>query len=130
MLIYFPTAISCTVIMNTAPVVCGHPLQDRVSTPDSEGIEIMNYVAPAIEGTTVTFKCLSQYDLIGPNTTVCMENGEWEPDPREVECKGKAYATKLLTLTTKGVVNFYDDNSTIAWRFLSIHPVLTGIRIV
>ena len=89
-LYYLPIALPYTVTTYTAPAVCGHPLHDRVSAPGSENIEIMNYVAPAMEGTTVIFKCPSQYDLIGPNTTVCMENGEWEPDPREVECKGIA----------------------------------------
>ena len=43
---------------------------------------------PAIEGTTVTFECPPEYILIGPNTTTCMGNGEWKPDPRDVECKG------------------------------------------
>ena len=41
----------------------------------------------AIEGTTITFGCSPEYILIGPNTTTCMGNREWEPDPREVECK-------------------------------------------
>ena len=41
-----------------------------------------------MEGTTLTLVCLPQYILIGPNTTTCMRNGKWEPDPREVECKG------------------------------------------
>ena len=24
--------------------------------------------------------------VIGPNSSTCMGNGEWEPDPREVRC--------------------------------------------
>jgi hypothetical protein len=93
MLIYFPIAMPCTATTYVASAVCGHPLHDRVSAPDSESIEIMNYVAPAVEGTTVTFKCPSQYDLIGPNITVCMGNGEWEPDPREIVCRGMAVSS-------------------------------------
>ena len=43
---------------------------------------------PALEGAVLSFDCPPQHVLIGPNTTTCMGNGEWEPDPREVECKG------------------------------------------
>ena len=50
----------------------------------------MGYMDPAIEGATVTLVCPPQYALIGPDTTTCMGNGEWETDPREVECKGTA----------------------------------------
>ena len=48
----------------------------------------MDYIDPAIEGTTVTFECPHEHVLIGPNTTTCMGNGEWEPDPRDLTCKG------------------------------------------
>ena len=47
----------------------------------------MGYMDPATEGTTLTFDCLPEYILNGPNTTTYMGNGKWEPDPREVECK-------------------------------------------
>jgi hypothetical protein len=43
---------------------------------------------PALEGTVLSFHCPPQYVLIGSNITTCMGNEEWEPDPREVECKG------------------------------------------
>ena len=43
---------------------------------------------PALEGTNITFSCPLDLVLTGPNSSTCMENGEWEPDPREVECKG------------------------------------------
>ena len=45
---------------------------------------------PATVGTTATFSCHSglSHTLIGPNTTTCIWNGEWEPDPRETKCKG------------------------------------------
>ena len=51
-------------------------------------IIIMGYMDPAMEGATVTLVCPPQYALIGPNTTMCTGNGEWEPNPMEVECKG------------------------------------------
>ena len=37
----------------------------------------------------MTFACPSTHILVGPNTTTCMGNGEWEPDPRLVECIGE-----------------------------------------
>ena len=40
-------------------------------------------------GTTVAVTCPSGLILTGPNTSTCMESGEWEPDLREVECKGE-----------------------------------------
>ena len=46
-------------------------------------------INPAIEGTIITFSCsASDLVLTGPNSTICMSNGEWEPDPTEVACKG------------------------------------------
>jgi hypothetical protein len=65
-------------------VICSHPFQDV----DSNSVIIEDYMDPALEGTVLSFGCPHQYVLIGPNTTMCMGNGEWEPDPREVECKG------------------------------------------
>ena len=41
-----------------------------------------------MEGATIKFECPREHILIGPSTTTCMGNGEWEPDPREVECRG------------------------------------------
>jgi hypothetical protein len=71
-------------------VICGHPFQDKISV-DNDAIVIEGYMDPALEGTVVSFDCSPQNVLIGPNTTMCMGNGEWEPDPREVECKGTRY---------------------------------------
>ena len=52
-------------------------------------IEPIGYSQPAIVGTSVTFVCPSTHVQTGPNTTTCMRNGEWEPDPRLVECTGE-----------------------------------------
>ena len=43
---------------------------------------------PSFEGAVLSFDCPPHYVLIGFNTTTCMGNGEWEPDPRDMECKG------------------------------------------
>ena len=42
---------------------------------------------PVLEEAVLSFDCPPHYVLVGPNTTVCIGNGEWKPDPREVKCK-------------------------------------------
>ena len=37
-------------------------------------------------GTTINFTCPPDLSLIGPNSTTCTRNGEWEPDPNEAMC--------------------------------------------
>ena len=50
---------------------------------------IANYSYPAIEGAIAVFSCSnSGYMLTGPSTVTCMGNGEWVPDPRDVQCEG------------------------------------------
>ena len=41
---------------------------------------------PAVEGTTATFYCLVGSISNGPDLSTCMENGEWEPAPYQVNC--------------------------------------------
>ena len=70
---------------------CGDPMEQ--TTALAEG-----YVDPALEGQTITFICPRGLILSGSNSSTCMENGEWEPDPREVECTG----TPVTTTTSIG----------------------------
>ena len=52
---------------------------------------IHDYSEPAIAGTTLSFNCSQPEEvLIGPNTTTCMYNGRWVPDPLQpqISCKG------------------------------------------
>ena len=65
---------------------CGDPLE-RLSV--NNFIISTGYTNPALEGSSVNFSCPSELVLIGPRSSTCMRNGEWEPDPREVECKGE-----------------------------------------
>ena len=54
----------------------------------NDSLNITGYSQPAIVGSNVTFSCTIGMEQIGPNSTICMENGKWEPDPQKVECKG------------------------------------------
>ena len=47
------------------------------------------HTGSSLEGSIVNFTCPPGVPLSGPNTSTCMENGRWEPDPREVHCIGE-----------------------------------------
>ena len=72
------------VMMSLYIADCGYP-NFQVDSP----VLVMGYSDPAREGTAITFSCSPGLVLTGPNTTTCMDNGQWEPDPREVKCKGE-----------------------------------------
>ena len=59
----------------------------REITDDS--VQVTNYRDPSIEGTVLTFSCSSGLVLTGPNTSMCMDNGQWKPDLKEAKCKGE-----------------------------------------
>ena len=54
-----------------------------------KSIRIYGSMNPTIEGTSVTFSCPPGLVLTGPNTSMCMRNGEWEPDPQKLKCLGE-----------------------------------------
>ena len=57
----------------------------------NDSISVLGYSHPAIVGASVNFTCPHKHLLIGPHSATCMENGEWEPDPVQVECKGELH---------------------------------------
>ena len=63
-------------------------LDDLMASMDGL-LKIMGYEEPALEGTVVNFTCPTGMVLNGPSASTCMGNGEWEPNPLGVECKGK-----------------------------------------
>ena len=67
---------------------------------------VMAYEDPALEGESITFTCPTGAILIGPNSSICARNGEWEPDPREVECSLLATTSTTIPSTT-----LYDTKS-------------------
>ena len=56
------------------------------------------YEDPAQQGQNIIFTCHPGQVLNGSNTSTCMGNGEWEPDPREVECTNGLETTSAITL--------------------------------
>ena len=64
----------------------------------NDPLNITGYSQPALVGSNATFSCPLGLEQTGPKSSTCMENGEWEPDPREVECKGDYYLYLLLLM--------------------------------
>ena len=90
--VYCPVHYTCIILIpSPTPVtaVCDS-LQVEGST-GSTSVRITGSTYPALEGTSITFHCSPGLTLIGPVSSTCMGNGEWEPDPRKVECKGNIY---------------------------------------
>ena len=63
----------------------------RLLNEDNERLVIADYSHPAIEGTNVSFSCPPGLAL---SVSMCMGNGEWEPDPSQVRCNGKDRSTQ------------------------------------
>ena len=61
----------------------------------NEFINICGSMNPAIEGTNVTFNCPHGLVFNGSNTSICMRNEEWEPDPQKLRCLGD-YVTIIM----------------------------------
>ena len=53
--------------------------------------------SPPVEGQFITYTCPPGFIVTGLDVSVCMGNGEWEPDPGEVECIGDATITQYNT---------------------------------
>ena len=62
---------------------CSYPLVEE------RRVLIAEYSDPALEGHSVTFGCPPGLIMVGSNTSTCMENGKWNPDPVNVTCKGE-----------------------------------------
>ena len=80
-----------THIHNMYLVNCGNPLSpaNGQNIKRNDSISVSGHSHPAMEGTSVNFTCPPSHVLNEPHSATCMGNGEWEPDPRKVECKGE-----------------------------------------
>ena len=54
---------------------------------------VEGYEDPALDGKNITLVCSPGSMLIGPNSSTCMRNGKWEPDPEDVTCTGSVVTT-------------------------------------
>ena len=54
-----------------------------------DSVAVMGHLKPAMKGAYVSYICPRGLTLTGPRRSTCMGNGNWEPDPRKVECKGE-----------------------------------------
>ena len=61
---------------------------------------IVGYEDPALEGANIIFICPIEAILSGPNSSTCMGNGEWEPDPRVVNCTSELHITTGTTVSS------------------------------
>ena len=86
-------------------MTCGHPFQDI----DNDSVIIEGYTDPSFEGAVLFFDCPPHYVLFGHNTTTCMGNGEWEPDPRDVECKGIILCCTIIVVIISSTLYIHFD---------------------
>lgn len=49
---------------------------------------IVNTEGPLIGGIMISYSCSIGQTISGPNTSTCMDNGQWEPDPMDTSCAG------------------------------------------
>ena len=68
-------------------VTCNYPSTQSSHHPVA--VVSGSHDSPPIEGQFLTYTCPPGFVLTGPNVSVCTENGEWEPDPGQVDCMGK-----------------------------------------
>ena len=75
---------------NTLIVLCYIILLAKCSYPlvEERGVLITEYSDLALEGASVTFACPPGLIMVGSNTSICTENGQWNPDPATATCKG------------------------------------------
>ena len=46
----------------------------------------VNTEGPLIGGSTISYSCSTGQTISGPNTSICTDNGHWEPDPMGTSC--------------------------------------------
>ena len=78
----------CPFIIHT--VTCDYPLT-QLHHPVVVAMVSGSRDRPLIEGLFITYSCPPRFILNGPNISTCMGNGEWEPDPGQMECIGEIH---------------------------------------
>ena len=65
----------------------------------------MGYEDPSLEEENITFTCPTGAIPTGPNTSTCVENGEWESDLREVKCSILVTSSTIIPSRTLYATN-------------------------
>ena len=71
--------------MQCYAVTCDHPPTQLLHDPI---VMVTEFDIPKVEGQFITYTCPSGFVLTGPRVSVCTGNGEWEPDPGQLDCIG------------------------------------------
>ena len=74
--------VSQTVHVLLTTAKCGYFHQSAANSSRPNVV----YSGLPIEGAMANFSCPPGMVLNGTNTTTCMGNGEWKPDPQDFEC--------------------------------------------
>ena len=64
---------------------CDYPI---LNNNNSQIVQVMGYVDPSLEGTTINFSCPTGQILAGPRSSTCLGNGEWEMESN-IRCIGE-----------------------------------------
>ena len=63
------------------------------------------YSGLPMEGAMANFSCPPGMMVNGTNTATCTENGEWKPDPQDVECISMFIRIHIVfTAVTKNIL--------------------------
>jgi hypothetical protein len=93
----------------------------------ASSVLVMGYNDVALEGSSVNFTCSSGLVLTGPNSSTCMGNGKWEPDPSRLACRNHHQTITIrmsLLVDRKALDVLFGMRGVILWRLLnrsSIH---------
>ena len=76
-------------------VRCPDPL--HLLDDDQLTVVVPDYYFIPIVGANVSLSCNDSPGLVltGPNTTTCMDNGQWEPDLKKLKCKGTMHVCMI-----------------------------------
>ena len=55
----------------------------------------------------IAFSCPPQLILTGSDTSTCMGNGEWEPDPKQTSCESKSADLPIIIIVVVVLIIVY-----------------------
>ena len=77
---------SSVIILFLLAAKCDYPILNNSN--NSQIVQVMGYVNPSLEGTTINFSCPTGQILAGPRSSTCLGNGEWEMESN-ISCIGE-----------------------------------------